>query len=50
MEKKLYAIGEALIDFIPQESGRPMKDVFGILPESRWCTGECLRCIYQTWW
>ena len=33
MEKKLYAIGEALIDFIPQESGRPMKDVLGFCPK-----------------
>lgn len=33
MEKKLYAIGEALIDFIPQESGRPMKDILGFCPK-----------------
>ena len=33
MEKKLYAIGEALIDFIPQESCRPMKDVLGFCPK-----------------
>lgn len=33
MEKKLYAIGEELIDFIPQESGRPMKDVLGFCPK-----------------
>lgn len=27
--KKLMAIGEALIDFIPEETGKPMKDVCG---------------------
>ncbi|MDD3415438.1 MAG: carbohydrate kinase [Lachnospiraceae bacterium] len=30
--KKLLAIGEALIDFIPQESGKAMKDVSGFSP------------------
>lgn len=30
--KKLYAIGEALIDFIPQESGKSIKDVEGFHP------------------
>lgn len=27
--KKLMAIGEVLIDFIPEETGKPMKDVCG---------------------
>lgn len=30
--KKLMAIGEALIDFIPEESGKAMKDVCGFRP------------------
>lgn len=30
--KKLYAMGEALIDFIPQTSGMPIKDVGAFLP------------------
>lgn len=30
--KKLLAIGEALIDFIPEESGKAMKDVCGFRP------------------
>lgn len=30
--KKLLAIGEALIDFIPEESGKPLKDVCGFRP------------------
>lgn len=30
--KKLMAIGEALIDFIPEETGKPMKDVCGFKP------------------
>lgn len=30
--KKLIAIGEALIDFIPEESGKGIKDVSGFLP------------------
>ena len=30
--KKLLAIGEALIDFIPEESGKAMKDVCGFCP------------------
>lgn len=30
--KKLMAIGEALIDFIPEESGKAMKDVCGFQP------------------
>lgn len=30
--KKLMAIGEALIDFIPEEAGKPMKDVCGFKP------------------
>lgn len=32
MSKKLYAIGEALIDFIPMESGRTLKQVSGFRP------------------
>ncbi len=32
MGKKLFAIGEALIDFIPQESGKSLKDVCGFRP------------------
>lgn len=30
--KKLFAMGEALIDFIPQNSGMPIKDVTAFLP------------------
>lgn len=30
--KKLMAIGEALTDFIPEESGKAMKDVCGFRP------------------
>lgn len=30
--KKLFAIGEALIDFVPEESGKAMKDVCGFQP------------------
>lgn len=30
--KKLLAIGEALIDFIPEESNKPLKDVCGFRP------------------
>ncbi|MBO5371668.1 MAG: carbohydrate kinase [Lachnospiraceae bacterium] len=32
MKKKLYAIGEALIDFIPEESGKSIKEVLGFRP------------------
>ena len=31
MKQKLYAIGEALIDFIPQEKGKRLKDVTGFV-------------------
>ncbi len=30
--KKLYAIGEALIDFIPEENGKSIKDICGFRP------------------
>lgn len=30
--KKLYAIGEALIDFIPEETGKPIREVSGFRP------------------
>ncbi|MBQ1328054.1 MAG: carbohydrate kinase [Eubacterium sp.] len=30
--KKLYAIGEALIDFIPEETGKPIREVSGFKP------------------
>ena len=30
--KKLLAIGEALIDFIPEEVNKPLKDVCGFQP------------------
>lgn len=33
MEKILYAIGEALIDFIPEERGKALKEVCGFSPK-----------------
>lgn len=52
--KKLLAIGEALIDMIPSNTGRIM-DVEGFQPKvggnhSAFSTVECMRSIYRIRW
>ena len=45
---KLIAIGEALIDFIPNETGKQIKEVGAFVPKvGRWRTYKCMRCICQ---
>ena len=46
--KQLLAIGEALIDFAPEETGKELKDVSAFKPKVGGA-GECLRCLCKAW-
>lgn len=47
--KQLLAIGEALIDFAPEETGKELKDVSAFKPKVGGAPGECLRCLCKAW-
>lgn len=48
--KTLVAIGEALIDFAPQQAGRQIKDTESFMPKVGGAPAQCMWGICKTWW
>lgn len=49
MEQEIITIGEALIDFIPQQKGCALKDVDGFVRKAGRRAGKCRRSGGEAW-